>query len=823
LASTILTVTTTNDNGDGSLRQVISDANTDSPPITINFAIPPFDGTIKTIQPQSGDLPAITNSLAINGFSQSGASTGTISGTLTNNPVLLIALDGSFVGGGPIATGLTFSVAGSVQGLIVQNFPGIGLSVAAGATLTENILTNNLVGIVIAGNTNTCTGNFLLDNNVAINVLGPSNTFNANQVLHSTSNGVIVAGTGNSFVENLIASNTAQGVFVSGGTNSFATTTISFNGSAGVYVTGDGNSFSSITVSSNGSDGVDIQAFANTISSSTIASNATHGVNIGGAFGSFNVNASSNTLSGVTVFANGGDGVVLGGSSNLFVNGTSASNTANGVFVVGLENIIGGNVILENASNGIEIAAVNITSAGPTRSDFNIVQGNSIGTDFSGTNALGNGLSGVLIDGTLLEASGNLIGGESSGQPNAIAFNGSNGVTVVSNAVNNAIFANAIFTNSALGIDLGGDGVTPNHPFGALPSGPNHFQNFPVLTTVLCSNNGILVQGFITNTTASTPLHIEFFANTVCDPSGFGQGSNFFGTADVTSDLSGGATFSVPFTNSNLVSQFITATASDSSSNTSEFSQCISAPEFTNALITINNCTNITVSVTTQLETVVTFPIPTATDICSVAATVTVDKVSGSPFPLGTSHVTATAVDIAGNTASCTFDVTVKAPVEVIVDFDPGVCPVILNTKEGGVFPVAIVGSESLNVANIITNSVTLNGVSPVSNSIETNGAAPFVYTHGCDKNTHNGQPDLVVDFDVNTLVASLGKVKNGQTRVLTVSGTMNLIGTIVTTNGTVYTTNNTAVVGTATFIGQDKLKISTKRSPLPKGLKNPF
>jgi hypothetical protein len=54
----------------------------------------------------------------------------------------------------------------------------------------------------------------------------------------------------------------------------------------------------------------------------------------------------------------------------------------------------------------------------------------------------------------------------------------------------------------------------------------------------------------------------------------------------------------------------------------------------------------------------------------------------------------------------------------------------------------------------------------------------------------------------VNDLIASLGTVKNGKVRVLTVNGTF---------------------VDGSTFEGQDKIKISTKKSHLPKGLKNPF
>ncbi|GJM32841.1 MAG: hypothetical protein DHS20C18_18420 [Saprospiraceae bacterium] len=78
---------------------------------------------------------------------------------------------------------------------------------------------------------------------------------------------------------------------------------------------------------------------------------------------------------------------------------------------------------------------------------------------------------------------------------------------------------------------------------------------------------------------------------------------------------------------------------------------------------------------------VVTFELDAA-DNCPENLHVTTDPVSGSFFPVGTTTVTATATDAAGNNNQCTFDVTVndaEAPVincvaEIFVNNDPGVC-----------------------------------------------------------------------------------------------------------------------------------------------------
>src|SRR5262249_6091464 len=95
----------------------------------------------------------------------------------------------------------------------------------------------------------------------------------------------------------------------------------------------------------------------------------------------------------------------------------------------------------------------------------NRIQGNKIGTDAPGRQALGNGRNGVFIVGA--RASDNTIGGRAAGAANTIAFNARDGV-LVDGGVGNAITRNAIFANGNLGIEL--------------VNGGNHLQPAPVLT-----------------------------------------------------------------------------------------------------------------------------------------------------------------------------------------------------------------------------------------------------------------------------------------------------------------------------------------------------
>ncbi|MFP2924285.1 HYR domain-containing protein [Pyxidicoccus sp. 3LG] len=72
----------------------------------------------------------------------------------------------------------------------------------------------------------------------------------------------------------------------------------------------------------------------------------------------------------------------------------------------------------------------------------------------------------------------------------------------------------------------------------------------------------------------------------------------------------------------------------------------------------------------------VSYTAPTATDAVTASPNVSVTHASGATFPLGTTEVTATARDEAGNTATCAFDITVRdttapsltCPVDLTVD-----------------------------------------------------------------------------------------------------------------------------------------------------------
>jgi hypothetical protein len=205
-----------------------------------------------------------------------------------------------------------------------------------------------------------------------------------------------------------------------------------------------------------------------------------------------------------------------------------------------------GNLISGNIGNGLLIFAPGT-----------LVQGNRIGTDVTGTQALGNSGNGVAISTDF--ATNNTIGGTAPGAANTIAYNGRDGV-LVDTGTGNAIRRNAIFANGRLGIEL--------------IRGGNRMQPAPVLTTATVESGVTTIGGTLTST-PNASFTLEFFVNAACNPSGFGEGEQFFVSLTVTTDADGRASFEFSLNLPVPVNDFITATATDADGNTSMFSRCL--------------------------------------------------------------------------------------------------------------------------------------------------------------------------------------------------------------------------------------------------------
>jgi CSLREA domain-containing protein len=636
------------------LREAINTSNGLPTTDTIEFAIPDDTAVpgieVKTISPAS-QLPAITDNVTIDGYTQQGAVENSAT-TNANNAVLKVELSGA--NAPQAADGLTVSGAGAtnttIEGLVINGFGDDGVSIGApAAKVVGNYIGTNAAGDVDLGNGG--NGVRLLSSQ---NVVGRRDDATQNVISGNGAHGVSVGGPGNIIANNHIGTdadaaedlgNTLSGVFVDntadtlvgGSTLDGSLNIISGNDRHGVEVSNigaegtrivgnfigldrNGGGFSNV---GNSRNGVRVSSTPNVEIGDTLAGagnaisdNGEHGVEIVGTSSTNNVvlgNVIGTNSNGASDFGNTEDGIRIGNSSGVTIGGTVAGarnvisgNDANGVFIsgtssatgnrvqgnfVGLDrngttgfgntesgvrvetpgNLIGGtaagagNVISDNGELGGD-AGVFISGTGAIN---NVVQGNKIGTDVSGTSNLGN-LNGVSVTG----ASDTTIGGTVDTAANKIALNDNRGVIIVGDAATgNSLLRNSIFGNGTppgLSIDLGDDGVTANDARDP-DTGPNGLQNFPVLT----SASETRIEGRL-NSRPGRTFTIQFFSNPPpISPLLVREGTTFLGERNVVTNSEGRVSFA--FNTQVNTGELVTATATiitnnSGPGNTSEFS-----------------------------------------------------------------------------------------------------------------------------------------------------------------------------------------------------------------------------------------------------------
>jgi uncharacterized repeat protein (TIGR01451 family) len=285
--------------------------------------------------------------------------------------------------------------------------------------------------------------------------------------------------------------------------------------------------------------------------------------------------------------------------------------------------------VISGHSNGIIF--------GTSEPSQNLILGNYIGTDPTGTRAIGN-VVGILVN----SGGNNTIGGTTAGARNIISGNQGAGISFAN--FFSALPLNNLIQGNYIGVDVTGvnglgNGTNPQFPgngvrivtangttiggtvVGAaniiannvgsgilVESGVNHalqgnsiYNNtglgIDLGTIGVTANdpgdgdtgpnnlqNFPLITSALTratgttvagtlNSTANSTFTIELFNNTACDTSGNGEGETFLARTTVTTNAAGQANFSVA-TGVILAGRFITATATDANGNTSEFSAC---------------------------------------------------------------------------------------------------------------------------------------------------------------------------------------------------------------------------------------------------------
>ncbi len=378
-----------------------------------------------------------------------GGRAGTATAMIAPGVGAVTGLPGSYPGNlisGNQANGVdidpSMTALGALFNVVEGNF--IGTDVTGTQSVANGTIPNQTwAGVIIDGDTfNTIGGTSHGAGNVISGNLNPDNPFVYGVIISNGAHDNVVTGNyiGPDASGFVALGNQRSGVFISdssdntiGASNSTAGNVISGNGEAGVLIQANFDSATS--------------ASGNVVEGNLIGTDRTGESALPPQF--FDDQTSS-----------GGFGVVIDGAADNAIGGQvnyQSSFGPNGFTYLRIGN---GNVISGNPGGGVDISDFFLTGA----ATGNVVQGNLIGTDATGTQPLGNGTWGVAIDNT----SDNIIGGESfpyfsaplfgtfTGAVNVISGNEQGGVYIIgSNGTENLIAGNYIGTDATGQIALG--------------------------------------------------------------------------------------------------------------------------------------------------------------------------------------------------------------------------------------------------------------------------------------------------------------------------------------------------------------------------------
>ncbi|MCA9000146.1 MAG: hypothetical protein KDA80_24325, partial [Planctomycetaceae bacterium] len=474
-------VRNTNDSGTDSLRQVLTIANNFPGRDIIRFEIP--GSGVRTINLLS-PLPAITESVVIDGWSQTG---------FVDQP--LIELKGTNAGAAPAFHVLADDSV--IRGFVINDFQSDGI-LLEGASRTR--VQGNYIGTNASGTatiTNKYNGvlinNVARDNIIGVDGDGIADDREGNLIAGNNDEGITIWGAGtqrNRIAGNILgADRTGQnalggnhrGVFIGGGASENI-----------IGTNGDGNNDQAEAnlISGNVWDGVGITGSGtdnNIVAGNLIGPNAdgklplanNYGVRIdSGARGNIvgtNGDGSSDAIEGNVISGNRDDGILIlgtGTNQNLVAgniiglnsDGTAALPNQNyGVTIRsgafgnlvgtdgdGVSDSLERNLISANRNDGILIR-----DAGTNQ---NRIAGNYIGLDVTGGKDLGNIWSGVAIgDGAQLNVVGtNRDGNGDASEGNVISGNGFDGVSLFgSNTATNFVLGNLLGTDASGTVAIG--------------------------------------------------------------------------------------------------------------------------------------------------------------------------------------------------------------------------------------------------------------------------------------------------------------------------------------------------------------------------------
>ena len=402
--------------------------------------------------------------------------TGTIAignGT-TGNGITITASNSNTIGG---------SAAGA--GNVISGNSGDGVEITGSGT-TGNVVAGNYIGTDITGTVAVPNGSdgVEIDTSASGNTIGGTTALARNIISGNTAWGVgiLPSATDNVVAGNFIGADVTGdvalantiGVYIHSSDNTIGGTAVG----AGNVIAGNADAplydRAQVLIRNTGSTdnvvegnliglGANGQAFSGAVNVGVWLDTGATGNTIGGTTAAAR-NVISGNLGGVQMNGDVGD-VVEGNYIGTNIAGTSGignGNPGSGVTVEnGTDNTIGGsvagagNVISGNAGNGVYILDSNAAD--------NLIEGNLIGTDYTGTVRISNS-NDIFFDNT---SGGNTIGGATSvpgtGAGNIIAYSGHSGIAIANDTAGDVILGNAIIDNATnldipeTGVSLSGD------------------------------------------------------------------------------------------------------------------------------------------------------------------------------------------------------------------------------------------------------------------------------------------------------------------------------------------------------------------------------
>jgi hypothetical protein len=778
---TVFTVTTTIDSGPGdsslystatagSLRTAITNAANTAGPTSIAFDIPVSDTNynsstgVFTIQPLPNTdcnvaigssfvpcqaLPPLPAGCTLDGYTQPGgaldgvtqppASPNTV--TQGDNAVLKIEIDGGLAGQGPVGVNVS-NGATTVRGLLLTGFNAVqapdATTVGGDGVLvnsSSNFVEGNFSGVDYTGATakpnTTGIADFGSSNTIGGTTPQARNLLSANSFANLTSAAVSTPGT--EFFQGNYSGTDRTGKIALGGGIAIAGQAMTIGGTsagAGNLISGGGNTA-----------GLDFQYVSP--NSFTPDNNVVQGNYIG------------LDVTGAKALPNLAGLGISSGNMNLIGGTTPAAR----------------NLISGNNGDGVQVYDA---------ADQNLIQGNYIGLDVSGTAKLGNtgdGINHTGLNGTV-NAAQTLIGGEAANAGNIISNNALNGIELggatadVFGKAGSTVLGNRIGTDptgvTAMGnqsagilIDQGGsyfvigntdtpatntiannvgDGVTVDPATGniylGIPGGSNSVTN-----NLIYSNGGagLRITSGVDNQASENSIYSNSQLGIDIDAAGHLANSNCNSPNIGANNLQNAPVL----TPANGATTYISATATDPNGNTSEFSNC-AAMGFQGSSLNIVGTLNSYASSTFRVEF---FQNPAC---------------DPSGYGQGTTFLTARPVT---TNAGCVATINVltnltNADLSVNVGYDSALTTLYTSPGASFTYLTTVTNNGSASAANVALSE-------PFPSTLTVNSVSITQGTCGTSS---------------NTVTCNLGTLLSGATATATIAATVNAAGNLPTT-----------------------------------------